>query len=152
MANEAIPLWAIGRHMSNVLFTPQTVNTTTGALTDTTPTRQFFANLQSVEVDNTVTFENLSAMDRPVENNVPIEGAQVIRLEEFEKSAGTNLAAAVAFGATYWKYVLTRGAQAFTGYSTFGSYRMNATKPRIMASLEMRQIDVGTSAASFTYS
>ena len=145
-----IPLWAIGKHVTSVLLTPQTVNTTTGALSDTTPTREFFGHLQEIELTTGFTFENISAMDRPYENNVPVEQATGIRITELEKSAGTNLAAAAAFGATYWKYVLTRGAQSFTSYGVIGEYKTMGTKPKVTASLELRNIDVGTAFPTYS--
>ena len=145
-----IPLWAIGKHITSLLLVPQSVNTTTGALTDTTPTRQFYAHLQEVEIDVGFTHENISAMDRPYENNVPVEQFNHIRFTELEKYAGTNLAAAAAFGATYWEYTLTRGAQSFIGYGVLGNYKMTGTKQRVTGSLELRAVDVG-STDSITY-
>lgn len=141
---EAIPLWCIGKNITSVLFTPQSVNTATGGLTDTTPTAQFFGHLQDVEIESSFTFENLSAMDRDKMNEVPIEQGTILRLTEFEKSAGTNLAALAAFSNKYFKYSMVRGAQTFTGFGVLGSYRMTGTKPRVMAQIELRPIDTGS--------
>lgn len=139
-----LPVWAIGSNITSVLLTPQLVNATTGALTDTTPTIQFFANLQDIQLEAAVTMENISAMDRPYENNVPIEQKASVGLTEIEKYAGTNLAAAAAFGAKYWKYVITRGAQSFTGYGVFAGYTMDGTKQKVTAQFKLDAIDVNT--------
>lgn len=139
----AIPPWAIGRHITSVLFTPQSVNTTDGTLTDTTPTRQFFGVLQDVDLEMSVEVENISAMDRPYKNMVPIEQISTIKLTELEKYGGTCLAAVMATTSSYWKYVLTRGAQSFTGYGVLTNYHMSATKPKVTAQLELQPIDPG---------
>lgn len=148
-----IPLWAIGKHITSILLTPQSVNTTTGALTDTTPTAQFFGTLQDIDVADEFETENLSAMDRPYKNLVPIESGQTLKLTEYEKSAGTSLAASVAFGGagSYWKYTVTRGVNSFVGYGVLIRYNMSGTKPKVMAQLELGPIDPGSTVA-LTYS
>jgi hypothetical protein len=144
-----IPLWALGKHVTSILLTPQTVNATTGVLSDTTPTRQFFGHLDEITVDGAFTMENISSMDRPYENNVPIEFGGRINFHEFEKSAGTNLAAAAAFSASYWKYTIVRGAQSFVGWGVLEKYEMTANKQRVMANLSLAPIDTGTDVMTY---
>lgn len=144
-----IPLWAIGKHITTCTLTPQTVNTTSGALSDGTPGIAFYGNLQDVEVESSFTTENISSMDRPFENNVPIESATMLRLTELEKSAGSNLAASAGYGASYFKFTLTRGPQTFTGYGLIKSYKMVGTKPRVTGQLELVAIDIGSSNPTY---
>ncbi len=149
----AIPIWAIGKHITKVLFVPQVVATSDGTLTDTTPTTNFFGTLQDIDVEDMFETENLSAMDRPQKNLVPIEAGQTIKLTEYEKSAGTCLAAAMAFGGlgSYWKYTITRGVNSFVGYGLLTRYAMSGTKPKVLASIEFGPIDPGGTLA-LTYS
>jgi hypothetical protein len=150
----SIPQWAIGKHITSVLFVPQTVSTTDGSLSDTTPTRQFFGHLENIEEDVSFEMENISAMDRPYKNMVPIEQGATVRLTEFESpisnSSLNNLAAAAAFGATYFKYTLVRGVNSFVGYGVLESYKMSASKASVKAQFALAPIDVGT--ASIVYS
>jgi hypothetical protein len=142
-----IPLWAIGVHITNITLTAQAVNTTTGALTDTTPAANFYGHTQEISIDSAFELENISAQNRPYKNMVPIEQGTTLKLVELEKSAGSNLAAAMAFGASIFKYVLARGGQTFTGYGRLGGYGMNSSgKGSIKASFSLEPIDVGTDA------
>lgn len=144
-----IPLWALGRHVTSILLVPQQVNTSTGGLTDTTPTRQFFGHLENIELNTQFALENISSMDRAYENMVPIEQGASLTLTEIEKSAGTNLAAAAAFQATYWKYTLARGAQTFVGYGVLESYQLTGAKARVNAQFVLRPIDTGTEVMTY---
>jgi len=141
-----IPLWAIGKHITSVLLTPQTVNSTTGALSDTTPTAQFFGHTRSINLVVRYNHEELSAQNRPYDNMVPISQGTRLRLQEMEKSnANSNLAAAQAFGATYWKYTLIRGGNTFVGFGVLGQYEMDSPgKGGVNATFELEPIDVGT--------
>lgn len=140
----AIPLWAIGRNVTACTLTPQTVNPTTGVLTDTTPVASFFGHLQSLDIESDVELNNLSSMDRPQKNFVPIEFGTRVRISEFVKSAGPNLAMRAFMTGTYYKYVIARGGQSFTGYGVIASCRMSATKPTIIEELVLEPIDVGS--------
>lgn len=140
--------WAIGKHLYQLLLTPQSISTV-GALTNTTPTREFFGHLQEVELDLSYELENISPMDRPVTNMVPIELNSVVRFTELEKYSGTNLAAAAAFGFSYFKYSIIRGAQTFIGFGALQSYKMTGTKNRITAQMELAMIDVNETSGTF---
>jgi len=147
-----IPLWAIGKHITAITFTPQSVNTSTGVLTDLTGTsvKQFYGHCAELSLDSQVTTENISAINRTYANNVGTESDTTLKVTEFEKSAGANLAADLAFtlGASgLVKFVLTRGTQSFTGYGILTDYSLNTSgKGSIKADLTVRQIDTGSDA------
>jgi len=138
-----LPLWAIGKHITAFTLTPQSQNTSTGVLSDTTPVATMYGHMQECEVESRNTLENISAMDRPVENNVIIERGTVYRITELEKSAGTNLLAQAGYGADVFKLVLTRGAQSWTGYAVAGNYRMSAVKARVTGTFQLEPVDIG---------
>lgn len=140
-----IPVWALGRHVTAFTLTPQTV-ASDGTLADATPSYTLYGHLQDVEIETSVTFENISAMDRPFENNVPVEVATIYRCTELEKNSATPsyLAEAMYVAPSgIFKITLTRGGKTWTGYGIIANYRMNATKPRVTGTFEIRMIDVG---------
>jgi hypothetical protein len=143
-----MPLWAIGKHVSAISIWLQTVNTTTGVLADaSTAGTSFFGHSSEISLDTNVSMENISAMDRPWVHNVVTETDTTLKITELEKSAGTNLAASLAFSGSYVRYVVTRGAQSFTGFGVLGDYSMNSSgKGSVKGDLTIRQIDIGTAA------
>lgn len=147
-----VPLWAIGKHVTSIVLTPQTVNATTGVLTDSTPVASLFGHLKNIELDSHVTSENISAMNSTAENQVPLEYGTTIRMEELEKSAGTNLLASQVFTAasigTYVKYQITRGGQSWTGYGLVADYKMSASKQGVNGTAEIRPIQINNTTAS----
>lgn len=146
-----LPFWAVGRHITAFTLTPQTVNATTGALTDTTPVAAMFGHLQDVEVESRNTVENISSMDRQFENNVIIERGTTYRCTELGKSVGTNLLAQGAYGFDYFKVALARGAQTWTGYGVVGNFSMKGNKQRVTESFELMPVDIGSTSANPVY-
>jgi len=143
-----IPLWALGKHISTISLWLQSVNTTSGVLADIgTAGTSFFGHSSEISLDNTVNMENISTMDRPYAHNVVVETDTTLKITENEKSAGTNLAASLAFTGSYVRYVVTRGAQSFTGYGVLGDYSMNSSgKGNVKGEIQIRQIDIGSTA------
>lgn len=142
-----LPLWAVGRNITAYGITAQSMNTSTGVLADATPTSTYavsvYGHLQECEVEQNVTLENISPMDSLYENNVPIEFGTTYRVTEIEKSAGVNKLAMLAnSGYNYFKVVLTRGAQTWTGYAVISNYRMTAQKNKVLGSFEMRPVNI----------
>lgn len=143
--------WAIGKHYTAFTLTPQTYNPTTGALTDTTPVATCYGLLDEVEIESKATLENLSPMDRGFENNVVIEKGSTYRCSVFNIYVGANVLARAAYGADYFKVVVTRGDQTWTGYGTAGNYRESGRKSRSMGSFELQPIDIGGTSANPSY-
>lgn len=147
-----IPLWAIGKHFSSVVITPQSLNTTTGALSDVTgytTIGSLFGHLDSIEISQEVDSENISSMDSTSKNMVPIEYGTTYRFEEIEKSAGVNkLANMVNSGYNFFKVVVTRGGQSWTGYGTIGNFKSHGTKRRVTASWEFTPLQINAPATT----
>lgn len=143
---SVLPLWAIGKHWTVCVITPQTLNATSGALTDVTgytTIGSMFGHLDSIEVAQEVDSENISAMDSTAKNMVPVEYGTTYRFEEIEKSFGDNkLANMVNSGYNYFKVAITRGAQSWTGYGAIGNFRSHGTKRRTTASWEFVPIQI----------
>lgn len=146
-----IPLWAIGKNITALTLTPLSLNTATGVLTATTPVQQFFGHCKSIQLEVDITQENISSMDRPYANMVPIEISHTLKITEHEKSAGSNLAAAAAFTFSLFQYILTRGGQSFTGYARLQGYSMDANKPNVDGVLTLVTIDTGDTTPSLVY-
>lgn len=136
-------LWALGGNVSSILLTPQSKNTATGALTDTTPTYQFFGNVTDLTFSLNNTMENLTTMDRSIANFVPVEADAILKMTELEKTVG-NLAALASYTHSLFKAVVTRGDKGWTFYCSVESYEMSASKPRVTGVLTLRMIDPGT--------
>mgnify|MGYP000923102265 FL=1 len=140
-----LPLWAIGKHITTFTLTPIIWDLTTGAMTEVTASAYvMYGHLQDVSLEVNTTLENISPMNRPFANNVPVEWDATYRCTEIEKSAGVNKSAAAFMTYSNFKLTLTRGAQTFTGYCTAGSYKMDGNKQRITGSFELRMFDIGT--------
>jgi len=147
-----IPTWAIGKHITAFTLVPQNIGAD-GTLTDaTTNTLVFYGHLQEIEMETSVSFENISAMDRPFENNVPYEVATTYRVTEIDKyTAPGSLSAKAMFELPYsiWKITLTRGANTWTGYCIPGNYRFTGTKPRVTSTFELKMVDAGVANPTY---
>src|SRR5262245_25976448 len=125
-----LPLWLTGPGITACTITPQTVNATTGDLTDTTPVATLFGHVDALNQRGRKTTEEISPMDTQRENYVPIKRSTNIEVTEILKSAGQNLLARAWYSsADYHKVVLTRSTQTgnkdFTFYGLFASYDEN---------------------------
>ena len=141
----AFPLWAIGKHITAFTLTPITWDPTTGALTEVTASNYvMYGHLQDVSLELNTTLENISPMNRPYANNVPVEWDATYRCTELEKSAGVNKSADAFMKYSNFKITLTRGAQSFTGYAAAGNYKLDGSKQRVTGSFELRMFDIGT--------
>jgi len=149
-----MPPWAIGRDVSSVVATPQSVNASTGAMSDTTPVQTLYGHLDGIEVVSRLTTENLSPMNSLQENQVYIETGTEYRFTEFEKNvtAGSNaggLLANAAYGAfSIYKLVITRSGKTWTGYGLLGEYTSRMQKNRIMGECRFLPIDINGTSGS----
>jgi len=139
-----MPLWAIGKHITAFTLTPILWDTSTGMMTELTASSYvMYGHLQEVSLEFNTTLENISPMNRPYANNVPVEWDSTIRCVELEKSSGTNGAADMMMHYSHFKLTLTRGQQTFSVYCTAGSYKMDGTKPRVTGTFELKLFDIG---------
>lgn len=139
-----LPAWAVGRHVTAVTITPQSASATTAGyvLSDVTPATTFYGHLDEISVDQEIDVEEISPMNSRIQHNVPISFGTKVRFTELEKATGTNLAAALwNTGYDYFKYVITRGSQSWTGYGVIGNYGMNGQKRGVKANLEFNPIN-----------
>lgn len=140
----SMPLWAIGKHITAFTLTPILWDASTGSMTELTASSYvMYGHLQEVSLELSTTLENISPMNRPYANSVPVEWDSTIRCVELEKSSGTNGAADMMMRYSHFKLTLTRGAQTFSVYCTSGSYKMDGTKSRVTGTFELKMFDIG---------
>lgn len=77
----AIPLWAVGRHLTLVQITPLVANQTTGALVPGT-TVVITGLVDGLEPEEVVTHEEISPVTTTRENNVPLMYGTRMRVVE----------------------------------------------------------------------
>lgn len=145
-----IPLWAVGRHVTTVTLYPQAVDSA-GTLSDTTPSQVMFGHLESIEIHGEAEMENISAMDRRVKNEVIIEVGTTLRMTEFAKQSSlTNKLAQAYYGSNdYFRYVITRGGQSWTGYGIIQRFGSNMPKGSIKETIDFAMCDVGGGNPSY---
>lgn len=135
-----LPTWAVGRHITAVTVTPQSVSNTTAGivLADVTgAVGTFYGHLEDIAVDQEVETEEISHMGSRIQNHIPISFGTRVRFTEIEKASGANIAANLWNGGyDYFKYVITRGGQSWTGYGAITNYGMQGQKRGVKASLE----------------
>jgi hypothetical protein len=109
--------------------------------------------------------ENISAMNSPFMNKIPIEGGTTLRGVEIEKyTTAPGLVAQLIYIAANLggggvgvpcKYVVTRSGKTWTGYGVFTNYKMNNVgKGRVQGSFTIEPIAVdgiGSAGTVLTY-
>lgn len=145
-----LPLWAVGRHVTACLLIPVTRNSTSGVITEVTADQaSMYGYLDEVEVVQEIDHENIVPMHSIMKNNVPIEVGTTFRMTQLEVSAGQNQFARLwNTNYNYFKIVLTRGEQSWTGYGSVGNYRMMATRRGVKGTFEITPVDVRESAGA----
>lgn len=143
----SIPVWLTGRHVTQVTITPQTVGAD-GTLTAGT-TVSLVGTLDEVTLDSAPELEEISPMDTVRQNMVLLKDGVRVTFMQLLKKNGTNLLAAAANTADVFQYVVTRGAQTYTGYGHRGAYNESMRRGRSTSSLTFEPIDIGTSNPTY---
>jgi hypothetical protein len=155
-----IPLWLIASKggVRNVTITPQSVNASTGALTDGTPV-VVTARLRGLGLDMTPEKAEINSVTSPRQNSVVISDGFTFRLEVLKVNNQTNVidplrAAILAADVFKLSWVEGPGAtttsQTVTCYGSRGPYSMSVQgRGEVMAELSFDSVDPG-SADFFT--
>lgn len=141
-----IPVWAIGQQVA-ITLTPQTV-ASGGALTDGTPVT-LTGHIREGSLETSTDLEEISPMDALRRNMVPTTVGTRVTLTELLVKNGTNLIAAAAAVGSYFKVVITRGAQAFTFYGVLAGYREQYQRGALTGELTLEMIDPGTANPAY---
>lgn len=135
-----VPVWAVGRHVTAFMLTPQSFNTSSGVMSDVTAIgtlsgtameayTNLYGHLESIEIDQRITTEDMSNTDSIFENQVPTGIGTSYVFTELEKSRGINkLAGLCNLGYVYYKVAITRGGQSWTGYGVLQGYNHASDK------------------------
>lgn len=144
----AIPVWAVGQNCAFTI-TPQTV-AANGTLSDNGSAVTLTGHLSEASIESTVDLVELSPMDATRRNMVPTTVGTRVDLTELVKKNGTNLLANQAYTSSYFKVVITRGAQAFTFYGTLASYGENYSRERVPGRFALDMVDPGVSNPAYS--
>jgi hypothetical protein len=147
----SIPLWltAVNGPFA-VVLTPQTVNASTGALTDGTPSTLTSVIAEAgVEIDHSPELRDIRGATSLRANNVIVGVSTRITLNLLLKSAGTNDVATAIQSSDYYKCVITRGAQAWTFYGVRAGYTESISRDAGTATLTLEMIDPGQANPSY---
>ena len=151
----ALPNWVIGRNVSSVVFTPQSVDTA-GTMTDTTPVGYFAARWKEFNIRSTNDLEDISASDQRRKNMVPVATGTRMEVTEIIQASAPdsnpkNPGAAAAYGSTdYGKFTVTRSGKTFTFYAVIESYEERSNgKGALEGTLVLEMVDPGTANPSY---
>lgn len=142
-----VPLWAIGRHVTVCSLTPQTVGAD-GTLSDGAST-SLVGSLDGVEFSSNPEVEEISPITTTRANDVLVKDRTEITLVEILKHTGTNILAAAVTSATYFKVIITRGAQTWTFYGLRGAYSESLQRGKSTASLTLTMVDPNTTNPAY---
>lgn len=145
----SIPVWLVGKHVTAVTLTPQSV-ASDGTITDTTPVATMVGHVDEVTISMRSENEEISPMNTTRLNHVQLKVGTTITIHEILKSNGTNYLATAATGATaVFKVLVTRGGQGFTFYGLLESYEEGLRRGKSTGSMTLAMLDI--SAANPAY-
>lgn len=151
-----IPQFLIGKHITAVVVTPQTVSGTTGALSDTTPIQTFSTVFSEISIRSENDLEDISASDQRRKNMVPTASSTRITITELLQGSRAdgnpvNGGAASGYGSSdYHKFTLTRSGKTYTFYAVMASYEERTNgKGKITGELVLDMIDPGVANPAY---
>lgn len=151
----AIPIWLLGKHVTAVTVTPQTVSTA-GVLTPSTPVETLVGFWDEIDITSENTLENIQSADQRRDNNVITGTGTTVRVVEILKTndssaTPTNLLATLFYGsADYYQVTLTRGGRSFSFYGVARSYNEGYRRGKSVATGEFAMVDPGASNPTYT--
>jgi hypothetical protein len=156
----AIPMWLLGKHVTNYVITGQVVGSD-GSLTDATTTgvQPLAGKWDQIKLTSAPSNEEISASDSPRQHTVILqEGTRIQHTAIMEKvkgaGAGTNDKANPLewLASTYdvLKTVYTRGGRTCTLYFVRGEYDETIVKGKSIHSLNGEPCDPGTTNPAFS--
>lgn len=161
-----IPLWLIGRDVAVATLTVQSVNASTGVLTDATGNNDVAALhntstgiglLDEISVSYHRRTENISAINRVNAHHYPTVIATEITLTEILRAG--HLTATTPYSkcllgnawhagaSAYVKVVVTRALRTWTLYGVMESYEERLVRGKNVARLTIRMVDSATAPA-----
>lgn len=161
-----IPTWLIGKYVSNLIVTPQTV-TAAGLLGDgsalsliastgTPPSASFTAGLvDEVELETTNTTENVSAINRTRAHHVVLTtGYSMVISEILRTTVNDSLLASAWFAASggfgIVKLDFRRARLKYLLYAVMTSYTESIQRGKNVGRLVCSPLDVGASTVTLT--
>lgn len=108
----AVPTWLLGRHLTAVSLTPQTVSGA-GVLTAGTA-KTLTAFINRCKLRSTPLLENVGPVNKTRANNVILEDDFTLEIEVLLSYNGENPLATLVTTADYFTGAFTRGGQAWT--------------------------------------
>ena len=139
----AIPLWFVASQGPyTVSITPQTVNTSTGALSDGT-VATLTTEVEDVNIEGVNDLREISPSTTVRMNHVIVKKGTRVSISEIIKKVGTNKLAAQFYAADYFKVIVVRGAQTFTLYGIAAGYQETIQNDKTLGVFSMEMIDTG---------
>lgn len=146
-----IPQWLLGRHLTSVVITPQTV-AAAGTLSDGTA-KTVTTVVDSIQASINPVHEEINPVNSTRANNVITHDDSSLTLSIIEVNNGSdpNPLEALVLTNDVFKVVFTKGTQTsfaatWTGYFTRGSCNFGISgRGKQIASLELLQVDAGSS-------
>jgi hypothetical protein len=165
-----VPLWVTGHSLVFMEAVVQTLNTSTGALADSTSTdiatlandgsvtgaagsSAVFGVVDSVELNSTRTTENIAGCAQYFGNAVRLTRKDSLTVTEVLRTpVGTSLLAAIWYSNTsrYVRVTFKRGHSSWTFYGIMESYQESLRHGKSTGSMSIQMIDVGQNNAAFT--
>lgn len=143
----AFPNWLLGRHCQ-VTIQPGAMDA--GGNFIPASQQSLVGTLEEVDVDSTVSDENISPMDIPLANHVMIETDLALSFIEILKRNQLNILAYCAWNYTHGYVIFNQGSQTWSGYFLFGNLSHGVRKGKSTARLQVMQVIV-TGATSPSY-
>lgn len=148
-----IPLWLRGRDIpggGTFTITPQSVNASTGVLSNAASATSMVGHWDDVAIDSTPETEEISSADATRQNDVILKERTEITITEILKRAGTNILAAAFTGYDYFYVTLTRGGQTWGFYGLRGAYNESISKGKSTGRGVFTMVDPATGNPTYT--
>ncbi len=150
----AIPTWLLGRHVTAITITGQTV-AADGTLSTSGSARSLVGRLDEITFNQENETEEIQALDKRAKNPVIVSSGSSFTFIEILRSndatvTPTNILADVGQLFDYILVSCTRGGRIWAGYFVIKSYQESIRRGKSTGQLTVETVDVSTANPTYT--
>lgn len=152
----AIPLWVLGKHLTNVAITPL-VEDANGNLSAGAGSQTLLDTIDGVRLASNPATENINALTRPKANHVILEDdtsiivTQILTRRRYGANTKNNVLPYCVASWDLFEMTFTRGGDVWTGRFTRGPYADGVvSKGKNTVELSLLQVDDAANPLSYT--
>lgn len=149
MPTPTLPGWLLGKHLTSLVITPQTV---TGLeLSDSLDVKSIRGTTSSIELSLDTSHDDVRPVSSEFVNNEIIGRDSSIDITTLLVRTGLNALSEIFMEYDYFKIVFQQGEEIWTGYFVCGSHRTGVSSHGgNAASMNFRQIEVNLAGGNVT--